>query len=136
MFSRLFHPDLRPVRSRRLADLLRQVHGSLGPAIAVLALAGLAPLRRRSGDGLLVTIIAAWFLAQTAVRALGLYNSGGYARFLVPISPFIALAVPDTVEFPPGTHFAPRFGGHHHRRHVYPVGCHGTPACPLRTGAQ
>ncbi|MBX3395972.1 MAG: hypothetical protein KF841_11460 [Phycisphaerae bacterium] len=38
----------------------------------------------------IATCAIAYFAAQSVIRALGLFNSGGYARFLVPISPFMA----------------------------------------------
>lgn len=44
------------------------------------------------GGRLVVACIGIYFIAQTVVRALGLYDSGGYARFLVPISPLIGIA--------------------------------------------
>lgn len=39
----------------------------------------------------IATCAVAYFVAQTVIRALGLFNSGGYARFLVPISPLAAV---------------------------------------------
>ncbi len=43
--------------------------------------------------GLLVALsIAVYFATHTAIRALGLFASGGYARFLVGISPLVAVA--------------------------------------------
>jgi hypothetical protein len=36
--------------------------------------------------------VVVWFAGQTALRALGLYDTGGYARFLVPIGPLVAVA--------------------------------------------
>ncbi len=35
--------------------------------------------------------VAAYFIAQTVVRVFGLFDSGGYARFLVPIGPLVAV---------------------------------------------
>lgn len=63
-----------------------------GPGITVLALTGFVALARRRGGSMVATIIAAYFTTQTVIRALGLYDSGGYARFLVPISPLIGIA--------------------------------------------
>jgi len=40
---------------------------------------------------LVVSCVVAYFAAQTVIRALGLFDSGGYARFLVPISPLVAI---------------------------------------------
>ncbi len=64
-----------------------------GPGIAVLAITGIrSTWRKTTGGGLVVTCILAYFCAQTIVRALGLFDSGGYARFLVAISPLVAIA--------------------------------------------
>lgn len=78
-----------------------------GPAVAILALIGLVEAGHGSGEqekgggkagtnrgaNRLVTLsIVVYFAAQTVVRAMGLYDSGGYARFLVPLSPLIAVA--------------------------------------------
>lgn len=38
------------------------------------------------------TCIAAYFAAQTVIRMFGLFDSGGYARFLVPIGPLVGVA--------------------------------------------
>ncbi len=64
---------------------------AFGPGIGILAMIGIAPLTR-IGGGLVAASIAIYFIAQTAVRALGLYDTGGYARFLVGISPLIAIS--------------------------------------------
>jgi hypothetical protein len=64
-----------------------------GPGVTVLAMLGLYGTWRSLRGGALVTsCIVVYFAAQTVVRALGLYDSGGYARFLVPISPLVAVA--------------------------------------------
>jgi hypothetical protein len=63
-----------------------------GPGITVLAMTGFAALARRRGGALVAVCIATYFIMQTVIRALGLYDSGGYARFLVPISPLIGVA--------------------------------------------
>lgn len=65
---------------------------AFGPAIAVLAIVGLPALTTRRRTALAAASIAVYFAAQTAIRALGLYDSGGYARFLVGISPLVAIA--------------------------------------------
>ncbi|HWL94182.1 MAG TPA: hypothetical protein VNT79_11680 [Phycisphaerae bacterium] len=36
--------------------------------------------------------IVAYFAAQTVIRVFGLFDSGGYARFLVPIGPLVGVA--------------------------------------------
>jgi hypothetical protein len=48
--------------------------------------------RRAPAGALAAACILAYFLAQTTIRALGLFDSGGYARFLVAISPLVAIA--------------------------------------------
>ena len=63
-----------------------------GPGVAVLAITGFVATTRRQGGAIVAATIALYFAAQTIIRALGLYDSGGYARFLVPISPLIAVA--------------------------------------------
>ena len=64
-----------------------------GPGVMILAMTGLTTLWRKPRGGAMVAASAVvFFAAQTAVRALGLYESGGYARFLVPISPLVAVA--------------------------------------------
>jgi len=62
-----------------------------GPAITILAVVGLRAMWSRSGGRLIVGAAAAYFLAETIIRALGLFDSGGYARFLVPICPLVAI---------------------------------------------
>ncbi len=63
-----------------------------GPGVTVAAGVGLTGLRGLGRRGRWLALCAAlYFAAQTAIRALGLYDSGGYARFLVPISPLIAV---------------------------------------------
>ncbi|OWY72852.1 hypothetical protein B7486_00470 [cyanobacterium TDX16] len=64
---------------------------AFGPGVCILAMIGIARLPRIGGS-LIAASIAIYFTAQTAVRALGLYDTGGYARFLVGISPLIAIA--------------------------------------------
>jgi hypothetical protein len=63
-----------------------------GPGITILAVTGFLATARRRGGVLVVVCIALYFAAQTVIRALGLYDSGGYARFLVPISPLVGVA--------------------------------------------
>ncbi len=64
-----------------------------GPAVAVLTMIGLSLTFASGRGGRLVAIsVLAYFLTQTGIRALGLFDSGGYARFLVPICPLTAIA--------------------------------------------
>jgi len=63
-----------------------------GPAIAALSFAGV-PILWRNRPGRMIALSAVvLFALQSAIRALGLFESGGYARFLVPISPLIAIS--------------------------------------------
>lgn len=64
---------------------------AFGPGISVLAMIGLTRVQRAGGN-IVTACIVIYFVAQTAVRALGLYDTGGYARFLVGISPLVAVA--------------------------------------------
>jgi hypothetical protein len=63
-----------------------------GPGIAILAMAGLGFIALRPRSRLAAATIMVYFLSHTAIRALGFFDSGGYARFLVPISPLVAVA--------------------------------------------
>ena len=65
---------------------------AFGPAVAVLGIVGTFLLLRNRRTQLVAGSIAVYFAAQTVIRALGLYDSGGYARFLVGISPLVAIA--------------------------------------------
>ncbi len=46
----------------------------------------------RAGGLLVALCIAVYFTAHTVIRAFGLFASGGYARFLIGISPLVAVA--------------------------------------------
>ena len=74
-----------------LTFFARSLH-AWGPGVMVLAMTGLWSLTRRRGGAFIAICIAVYFAGQTIVRALGLFDSGGYARFLVPISPWVAIA--------------------------------------------
>jgi hypothetical protein len=62
-----------------------------GPAISALAIAGVIHLARSLRGGLPLICVVSYFATQTILRALGLYATGGYARFLVPIGPMVAI---------------------------------------------
>jgi hypothetical protein len=91
LFSRLAHPGSSGQYGQGgwLTFFARSME-AWGPGITVLAISGMIPLARRSG--LLAASAIVYFAGQTILRALGLYDSGGYARFLVPICPIIAIA--------------------------------------------
>jgi hypothetical protein len=65
---------------------------AFGPAIMVLAMTGLGAMWKLRFGGWIASCCAIYFGAHSALRAMGLYETGGYARFLVPISPLVAIA--------------------------------------------
>ncbi|MFO0972926.1 MAG: hypothetical protein U1A27_05750 [Phycisphaerae bacterium] len=84
------HPTSQYGHSGWLTFLCRSME-AWGPAGAAAGLAGLAPLWRRAGGGLVAGSVLVYLAAQTAIRALGLFDSGGYPRFLVPVAPLLAV---------------------------------------------
>jgi len=63
-----------------------------GPGVTVLTMTGLGAMWKKArGGGFVVACVVIYFAAQTIIRALGLFDSGGYARFLVAISPLVAI---------------------------------------------
>ncbi|TWT40335.1 hypothetical protein RAS1_40430 [Phycisphaerae bacterium RAS1] len=68
-----------------------------GGATVLLAIAGAPRTWRRSGGMLWITCGAAYFLAHTLFFRFGLFASGGYERFLVPIAPIVAVAAADAL---------------------------------------
>ncbi|MCG8408769.1 MAG: hypothetical protein MI923_26485 [Phycisphaerales bacterium] len=91
--QRLFDPEPTTQYGRGgwLTFFARGLH-AWGPGVAMLAMTGLWKMSRQRNGMFVATCILAYFATQTVIRALGLYGSGGYARFLVPISPLIAIA--------------------------------------------
>ncbi len=82
-----------------------------GPVLTALAVFGFAPLLNREarmaghrGGLLCVALLAGYFALQTVLRTVGLFATGGYPRFLVAISPALALcacaAVPHALSMP------------------------------------
>jgi len=71
-----------------------------GPAVTVLAMIGTPRLLRdKAGAGRLIAVSAlAFFFAQVIVFRFGLFASGGYSRFLIGISPLVAIAAVAGVE--------------------------------------
>ncbi len=61
------------------------------PIIAALAIIGIVVMLRR-GRRLIPALIAAYFLTHAASKALGLFASGGYARFMVAVAPLVAVS--------------------------------------------
>ena len=60
------------------------------PAVACLAVLGAVALVRR-GVFLVPAFGAVFFLTHLIIKAVGIYASGGYGRFMVAVAPFIAL---------------------------------------------
>lgn len=67
----------------------RLLHAA-GPIVAALAILGMRRLWRRRSGWLIVAAAAAYFAAETLIYMRGAYSSGGYARFLVPMAPWLA----------------------------------------------
>jgi len=67
-----------------------QAMQAMTPTLMGLAILGGVRFARR-GHGLMAALPAVFFLTHCAVRALGIFASGGYARFMVAIAPFIAI---------------------------------------------
>lgn len=79
---------------------------AVSPLIAVLSVVGavssLVSLRCRASDtsanratiasdALVVVVPTAFFLVHAIIKATGIYASGGYGRFMVAVSPFVAI---------------------------------------------
>ena len=64
-----------------------------GPAVAILALAGLAVRIPGRGSWLIPACYVIYLLTHSLIFSLGVYASGGYPRFLVSTSPVAALCV-------------------------------------------
>lgn len=72
--------------------MVRLAQDAFSPVLLLLAAAGtLALMRRRDGRGWW-TLGVGWIVLQTVLFKFGLFASGGYARFLVVVSPVVALA--------------------------------------------
>lgn len=63
---------------------------ALTPAVACLAVLGLVVLVQR-GVLLVPALGAVFFLTHLTIKAVGVYASGGYGRFMVAVAPFIAV---------------------------------------------
>ncbi len=68
-----------------------------GPGIAILAICGLPATRRRPFGGLVVGSLVVYFATHSVFWALGLYGTGGFPRFLVSVSPLVAIVVADSL---------------------------------------
>src|SRR5437870_4057622 len=63
-----------------------------GAGLVILALVGAPTLWRRPGGKIVIATAATYLAAHTVIYRFGLFASGGYFRFLVPLGPFVALA--------------------------------------------
>lgn len=77
--------------SGTLLSFVPAVMFAAGPLIVSLAIVGAGRLLKRSFGWLIVTTPVVYFLTHTLIYMFGCYSTGGYARFLVPISPFVAI---------------------------------------------
>lgn len=68
-----------------------------GGATLLLAWSGAPRNGRRDGGWLWITCGASYFLAHTIFFRFGLFASGGYERFLVPIAPVVAVSAADAL---------------------------------------
>ena len=77
----------------RAASILNYIPHALSavpPALAALAIIGGVMLLRRR-QFVIPAMAGLFFLAHVAVRAKGVYASGGYGRFMVTVAPLIAI---------------------------------------------
>jgi hypothetical protein len=65
-------------------------HG-VGPVVFVLAAAGTVVAVRRGRAALWLLAFPLWFVVHTVIYHLGLYASGGYTLFLLPLAPGAAV---------------------------------------------
>ncbi|MCB9856140.1 MAG: hypothetical protein H6818_10680 [Phycisphaerales bacterium] len=73
-----------------LTFFVRALH-AFGPAVTILAIVGLRGITRHPAARLVAASTLMYFLAQTIVFRFGLFASGGYSRFLIGISPLVAI---------------------------------------------
>lgn len=64
---------------------------AFGPALAALGFAGVKHVWRMRGGPFVVAVALTLFFTHVLLRTFGLFDTGGYARFLVPISPLWAI---------------------------------------------
>jgi hypothetical protein len=66
--------------------------GAVPPALAGLAVVGAVALLRR-GRVLIPAMAGAYLATHMAIKAVGVYASGGYGRFMVAVAPFVAILI-------------------------------------------
>ncbi len=64
---------------------------AFGPGMASLACLGIPMICRRRWGWVVAGAVVVYFLFHAGCRFLGLYATGGYARFLVPICPMLGI---------------------------------------------
>jgi hypothetical protein len=63
---------------------------AITPLVAALAIAGAVQMWNKGGR-LLVALVVVFFLTHVGITALGVFASGGYGRFMITISPILAI---------------------------------------------
>lgn len=97
-FETFLHP--RPTSYYGQAGWLQmpaQLSLSSGAALSILAAAGLGTLRKCRGGTLWIAAAALYLATHAVIYRFGLFASGGYARFLAPIQPVVAVAAAASV---------------------------------------
>ncbi|MCG3126522.1 MAG: hypothetical protein CHACPFDD_01358 [Phycisphaerae bacterium] len=80
-----------------MLTMLERWLAAASPGLIALAAAG-APLTfRRRGGALWIGCGLAYLLTHVLIYRFGLFSSGGYARFLVPLAPILAVAAADAL---------------------------------------
>lgn len=69
-----------------------------GPVVVGLAMLGVYRMRSKPLGWVVVAAPLTWFAVETAVYMQGAFASGGYARFLVPICPWLAVLAVGGIE--------------------------------------
>lgn len=74
-----------------LLTFVPKVAFASGPVVVAAALLGAGRIWKRPLGWLWVLAPLTWFAAETFIYLRGAYSSGGYARFLVPMCPWLAV---------------------------------------------
>ncbi|HPF38465.1 MAG TPA: hypothetical protein P5081_14790 [Phycisphaerae bacterium] len=92
LIARLLHPTPTTQYGHGgwLTYLMKSLH-AFGPVVTILAIVGLRGFLRNPAAKLVAASAGIYFLAETIVFRYGLFASGGYSRFLVAISPLVAI---------------------------------------------
>ncbi|MBN1343835.1 MAG: hypothetical protein JXQ73_14220 [Phycisphaerae bacterium] len=76
-----------------LVAMLGRALLAYGPGLSALACLGVPMVCRRRRGWIVAGVIVVYFGFHMVCRYLGVYATGGYPRFLIPISPMVAIAV-------------------------------------------